>query len=125
MHRTDPRIKIKKSFPIDFYKNGRHGRGLKIVVLRCDRVRPGKKIVGGDLEYEGLAAHRGLGSAVDEALQPRDCIVEIGVLHPPEASAQQTLMATPLGSPYVVCSEAGATHPVLSKAICRAVVNGG
>jgi hypothetical protein len=34
-------------------------------------------------------------------LQPRDRIVEIGVLHFPEASVQQTLMATPLRGPCV------------------------
>jgi hypothetical protein len=43
----------------------------------------------------------GLGSVVDEALQPRDRVIEVRVLHFPEASAQQKLMATPLRRPCV------------------------
>jgi hypothetical protein len=61
---------------------------------------------------------------VDEALQSRDCIVEIGGLHFPETSAQQTLMAPPLRGPYVAGSEDGVLRPILQRTIYREAVNG-
>jgi hypothetical protein len=116
---------METSVSIDFYKSGGHGHCLKTVGLRGDRVRPGKKIVGADLEWKGFAAHRGLGSLVNQSLQPRNCIAEIGILHHPHAGAQQTLMAAPLRGTYLLCSKDSAPRPLLARVIFRMAANGG
>lgn len=45
MHGTHLQIEIEARLLIDFHKNRGHGHSLKTIVLRGDRVRPGKKIV--------------------------------------------------------------------------------
>ena len=49
---------------------------------------------------------------IHQAFQPRDRIVEIGVMHFPEG-ARRPFMATPLRRSYLFSSEAGTAHPSL------------
>jgi hypothetical protein len=42
---AEERLNVQTNLLIHFHKNGRHGHCLKTVVLRGNRVRPGKKIV--------------------------------------------------------------------------------
>jgi hypothetical protein len=62
---------------------------------------------------------------VDQSFQPRNCIVEIGILHGPQAGAQQALIAAPLRGPYLLCSKDGALPPVRARVIFRMAANGG
>jgi hypothetical protein len=61
------------------------------------------------------AERRGIvdsGFFVRELLQPRDCIVQIGVLHFPELRAQHALITTPLCFAYYFRSKDGISGPI-------------